>query len=71
MELLDKALSTNSYYEGIEQKRTRVLDIELILKRKGLLKQERESLKRERVQLLTDILQAWRVKKHAEQHTKP
>lgn len=64
MKLLNKALITNGCYTTNDAKKNRVVDIEAILKRKDLLRLEREELKRERVELLIELKNDWLANKY-------
>lgn len=64
MELLNKALITNGCYTTNDAKKNRVVNIEAILKRKDLLRLEREELKRERVELLIELKNDWLANKY-------
>ena len=64
MELLSKVLTTNGCYITFDAKKTRVIEIEAILKRKDLLRLEREELKRERVELLVELKNEWLARKY-------
>lgn len=62
--LLDKALSTNSFYETPEQKKARVFEIETIFKTKPLFSSEWEALKDEKIELIKQLLTDWKTLKN-------
>lgn len=63
-DIIIKALVTNGCYITPDTKKARVIEIEAILKRKDLLRLEREELKRERVELLVELKNEWLAKKY-------
>ena len=62
--IVTKAMVTNGCYITPDAKKARVIEIEAIIKRKDLLRLEREELKRERVELLVELKNEWMAKKN-------